>query len=79
MRASGLGDAPRTLVEEFARIKSGDVVLPACRCAAEPARTLRLRCVTTADEHQRGFLSRLGLELPQRLRWIEEIPTAPGP
>ncbi|MHC4609628.1 MAG: IS1634 family transposase [Planctomycetota bacterium] len=79
MRAGGLGDAPRTLVEDFARIKSGDVVLPTRRCADEPARTLRLRCVTTADEHQRVFLSRLGLELPQRLRWIEEIPTAPGP
>ena len=26
--ARGLGDAPRTLVEEFAKIKSGDVVLP---------------------------------------------------
>jgi len=27
MKASGLGDATRTLVEEFARIRSGDVVL----------------------------------------------------
>ncbi|MCH7719557.1 MAG: IS1634 family transposase [Planctomycetes bacterium] len=29
MRRAGLGDAPRTLIEEFAKIKSGDVVLPA--------------------------------------------------
>jgi len=79
MRASGLGDAPRTLVEEFARIKSGDVVLPTRGAGDQPARTLCLRCVTTADEHQRVFLSRLGLELPQRLRWIEEIPTNPAP
>lgn len=79
MRASGLGDAPRTLLEEFARIKSGDVVLPTRRSADEPGRTLRLRCVTTADEYQRVFLSRLGLRLPRRLRWIEEIPPAPGP
>lgn len=78
MRASGLGDAPRTLVEEFARIKSGDVVLPTRADDDEPARTLRLRCVTTADEHQRVFLSRLGLELPQRLRWIEDVPMAPS-
>ena len=28
MRRSGLGDAPRTLLEELAKIKSGDVVLP---------------------------------------------------
>jgi len=79
MRASGLGDAPRTLVEEFARIKSGDVVLPTRGAADKPARTLRLRCVTTADEYQRVFLSRLGLELPQRLRWMEEIPTNLAP
>ena len=29
MRASGLGDAPRTLLYDFEKIKSGDVVLPA--------------------------------------------------
>src|SRR3972149_739375 len=28
MRRAGLGDAPRTLIEELAKIKSGDVVLP---------------------------------------------------
>ena len=32
MRGSGLGDAPRTLLEELAKIKSGDVVLPAKTC-----------------------------------------------
>ena len=31
MRRAGLGDAPRTLMEEFAKIKSGDVALPAQR------------------------------------------------
>jgi transposase len=29
MRASGLGDAPRTLLYDLEKIKSGDVVLPA--------------------------------------------------
>ena len=29
MRRAGLGDAPRTVLQEFAAIKSGDVVLPA--------------------------------------------------
>ena len=29
MRNAGLGDAPRTLIEEFAKIKSGDVTLSA--------------------------------------------------
>jgi transposase len=30
MRRAGLGDAPRKVLQEFAKIKSGDVVLPAC-------------------------------------------------
>ena len=28
MRCGGLGDAPRTVLEELAKIKTGDVVLP---------------------------------------------------
>jgi transposase len=73
MARGGLGDAPRTLVEELARIKSGDVLLPA-RCGkAQTPRTIRLRCVTTPDEAQKVLLARLGLTLPQRLRRIDEI------
>ncbi len=71
MRRAGLGDAPRTLVEEFAKIKSGDVVLPA-RMADGSRRTIHLRCVTTPDEAQKVLLNRLGLTLPQRLRTINE-------
>jgi len=72
MRCGGLGDAPRTLLEEFAKIKSGDVVLPA-RMADGSRRTIRLRCVTSPDEAQKVLLNRLGLTLPQRLRRIDEI------
>jgi len=72
MRRAGLGDAPRTLLEEFAKIKSGDVVLPA-RMADGSWRTIHLRCVTTPDEAQKVLLSRLGLTLPQRLRTISEV------
>jgi transposase len=72
MRRAGLGDAPRTVVEEFAKIKSGDVVLPA-RMADGSARTIRLRCVTTPDEAQKVLLNRLGLEVPQRLRRIDDV------
>jgi transposase len=72
MRHGGLGDAPRTLLEEFAKIKSGDVVLPA-RMADGSGRTIHLRCVTTPDEAQKVLLNRLGLTLPQRLRRIDEI------
>jgi transposase len=71
MHRAGLGHAPRTLVEEFGKIKSGDVVLPA-QMADGHRRTICLRCVTTPDEAQKVLLSRLGLTLPQRLRRIDE-------
>jgi transposase len=74
MRRSGLGDAPRSLLEEFAKIKSGDVVLPARTRDGRAAKTVRLRCVTTPDEAQKVLLSRLGLSLPHRLRRIDEAP-----
>ena len=76
---AGLGDAPRTLVEEFARIKSGDVVLKARPLGGPTAvahgleRTIHLRCVTTPDEAQKVLLNRLGLTLPQRLRTVNEV------
>ena len=72
MRRAGLGDAPRTLIEEFAKIKSGDVVLPA-QMADGSHRTIHLRCVTTPDEPQKVLLNRLGLRLPQRLRRVDEV------
>ena len=73
MRRAGLGDAPRTLLEEFAKIKSGDVVLPARTSDGRTAKTVRLRCVTTPDQAQQVLLNRLGLNLPQRLRRIDEV------
>ena len=73
MRGSGLGDAPRTVLEEFARIKSGDVVLATRTPDGRPGQTVRLRCVTVPDEGQKVLLSRLGLTLPQRLRRLDEV------
>ncbi len=73
MRASGLGDAPRTVVEEFAKIKSGDVVLPTIHRDGRPGKTVRVRCVTTPDKAQRVLLNRLGLTLPQHLRYLEDV------
>jgi hypothetical protein len=72
MHRAGRGDAPRTLVEELTKIKSGDVVLPA-RMADGSGRTIHLRCATTPDEAQKILLHRLGLILPQRLRRIDEV------
>ena len=72
MHASGLGDAPRTLVEEFARIKSGDVVLKARHTDGREL-GIRVRCVTTPDKPQKALLNRLGLTLPLRLRYQHEV------
>jgi len=72
MRRAGLGDARRTLIAEFAQIKSGDVVLPA-QMADGSQRTLHLRCVTTPDEAPKVLLNRLGRTLPPRLRRIDEV------
>jgi transposase len=72
MQRAGLGDAPRTLLEEFAKIKSGDVVLQAQSREGGPSRTIRLRCVPEPDAAQKVLLSRLGLTLPRRLRRIDE-------
>jgi hypothetical protein len=73
MARSGLGDAQRTLIEELARIKSGDVRLTALGGKAEVPRTICLRCVTTPDPAQKVLLNRLGLRRPQRLRRVDEI------
>jgi transposase len=71
MARSGLGHGPRTILEEFTRIKVTDVILP-----TSTGRRLRLRCVSHPDEGQRILLSRLGIELPRRLgqpRWVEAV------
>jgi transposase len=72
MQRSGLGDAPRTVLEELAKIKSGDVVLPTQRADGRPGQTVRLRCVTTPDAAQKVLLNRLGVTLPTRLRRLDE-------
>jgi len=68
MRRSGLGDAPRTLLDEFAKIRSGDVVLPTKTAVGDRGVEVRLRCVTEPDAAQKVLLNRLGLRLPRRLR-----------
>jgi transposase len=62
---AGLGNSPRTILEELGRIQSTDVVLP---LADKPERELRVRCVVRPDKAQAMLLDRLGLRLPERLR-----------
>ncbi len=66
---AGLGNSPRTLLQEFERIRSTDVVLPLTQ---DPARELRLRCVVRPDKAQAILLQRLGLRLPERIRITED-------
>jgi transposase len=67
---AGLGNSPRTILEELARIQSHDVVLPTATHGH-----LRLRCVTQPDAAQAALLDRLGLVLPKRLRLADhELP-----
>lgn len=66
MNRSGLGDAPRSLLDQFSKIKSSDVILP-IRIEANETRELCLRCVTEPDTEQKLLLHRLGLTLPKRL------------
>ena len=62
---AGLGHSPRTILTEFSRIHSADIVLP---LADASKGELRLRCVVRPDREQELLLQRLGLTLPQRLR-----------
>jgi transposase len=60
---AGLGNSPRTLLEEIGRIQVVDVVMPVV-----DGPELRLRCVAQPDPAQAVLLERLGLTLPKRLR-----------
>ena len=62
---AGLGNSPRTILDELARIQSTDVVLPLA--SGGERRELRLRCVVRPDKAQSALLARLGLHLPERL------------
>jgi transposase len=67
---AGLGNSPRTILEELARIQSHDVVLPTATHGQ-----IRLRCVTQPDPAQAALLDRLGIILPKRMRLAEhELP-----
>lgn len=65
MKASGVGTAPRKLLEELRELKSLDVLLPA------RDKTIRLRVVATAPQALKVLLQRMKLPLPNRPRIIE--------
>jgi transposase len=63
MTRAGLGNAPRKVLDELARIQAVDVVIPTVN-----GPVVRLRCVTRPDQAQRAIIDRLGIRLPRRLR-----------
>jgi transposase len=63
---AGLGNSPRTVLEELARIQSHDIVLP-----TPTHGDIRLRCITQPDAAQATLLERLGVILPKRMRLTE--------
>ena len=65
MKASGLGTAPRKLIEEMRELRSLDVVLPA------RDKTIRLRVVSTPSKELKVLLQRLKILLPNRPKIIE--------
>jgi hypothetical protein len=68
METSGLGTAPRKLLEEMAEVRSLDVVLP-----TGAGTDLRLRAVSRPEPHLAILLERLGLALPGRPKKIENV------
>jgi transposase len=65
MKASGLGTAPRKLIEEMREVRSLDVVLPA------KDKTIRLRVASTPPKELKVLLQRLKIQLPNSPKIIE--------
>ena len=61
-KQAGLGNEPRTVIEEIRNLTLVDVVFP-----TRTGRELRLRCVTKPEQHLAILLQKLGLRPPPRL------------
>jgi transposase len=67
MKASGLGTAPRKLLEELRELRSLDVLLPT------RDKTLRLRMVATPSRELKVLLQRMKILIPNRPKMIENV------
>jgi transposase len=67
MKASGLGTAPRKLVEEMREVRSLDVLLPA------KDKTIRLRVAATPAPELKVLLQRMKLLLPNRPKILQNV------
>jgi transposase len=67
MKASGLGTAPRKLLEELRELRSLDVLLPT------RDKTVRLRMVATPSRELKALLQRMKILLSSRPKMIENV------
>lgn len=67
MKASGIGTAPRKLLEKMREIKSLDVLLPT------RDKQIRLRVVSTAPKELKVLLQRMKVLLPSKPKIIENV------
>jgi len=67
MKSSGLGTAPRKLLEELRELKSLDVLLPTRE------KTIRLRMVATPEKQLKVLLQRMKILIPNRPKMIENV------
>jgi transposase len=67
MKASGLGTAPRKLLEELRELKSLDVLLPTRE------KTIRLRMVAAPEKQLKVLLQRMKILIPNRPKVIESV------
>ncbi|MFH1124021.1 MAG: IS1634 family transposase [Pseudomonadota bacterium] len=67
MKASGLGTAPRKLLEELRELRSLDVLLPT------RDKTIRLRMVATPVRELKALLQRMKILIPNRPKIIENV------
>ena len=73
MQGKGLGNCSRQLLKEVATVRSLDVVLPVRQSQSQETRQLRLRVVARPDRPVAELLVRLGLELPNAPKLLQNV------
>ena len=73
MRGKGLGNCSRQLLKEVATVRSMDVVLPVKPTEGQETREVRLRVVARPDHPVAELLIRLGLELPNVPKLVQNV------
>lgn len=73
MNSKGLGNCARQLLEDVAQIRSMDVVLPARVTGKADPVEVRLRVVSRPEKPTAFLLDKLGLELPQRPKFLQNV------